>query len=83
MTGFEPVLPVWDTGVLPLDDIRVRSTSGGNRTLTGRLRGGCSTVELRRRESAPETAGGAFTTAIQLSENTRLPGAALSGDAGN
>ena len=48
VTGFEPVFPVWETGVLPLDDTRV-STSGGIRTLATRLRGGCSTDELRRR----------------------------------
>ena len=58
VTGFEPVFPVWETGVLPLDDTRV-STSGGIRTLATRLRGGCSTYELRRRVPPLMRAGGA------------------------
>lgn len=70
-TGFEPVSSAWGAEVLPLDDIRV-STSGGIRTLAGRLRGGCSTDELRRRFARPCDSGRCFTTAIQLSESKTL-----------
>lgn len=42
VTGFEPVLPVWKTGVLPLDDTRVcceypRRESNPHRPLKRRM----------------------------------------------
>ena len=89
VTGFEPVFPAWEAGVLPLDDTRV-DTPGGTRTLTVRLRGGCSTRELRRHRAAPRVGRRRFTTAIRLSESYRQratvserPKTDTSGDAGS
>src|SRR5215217_64195 len=83
VTGFEPVSTVWETAILPLDDTRVAtaaasSTSGGIRTLAVRLRGGCSTHELRRHFAAtPVRAGGVHSRrrfSCQRAGTVRLTG---------
>lgn len=78
VTGFEPVSLVWETSILPLDDARATAsdTSGGIRTLAVRLRGGCSSNELRRRLSVVPVASGRYdrTTTIQSSVSVFLSG---------